>query len=44
MKILDFILNNKDYIEDFITRSTYHSNSIEGSTLIKKFISPLVDT
>lgn len=33
MKILDFILNNKDYIEDFITRSTYHSNGIEGSTL-----------
>lgn len=33
MKILDFILNNKDYIEDFVTRSTYHSNGIEGSTL-----------
>ena len=33
MKILEFILNNKEYIEDFITRSTYHSNAIEGSTL-----------
>ena len=33
MKILEFILNNKDYLEDLITRSTYHSNAIEGSTL-----------
>ena len=33
MRILEFILNNKEYIEDFITRSTYHSNAIEGSTL-----------
>ena len=33
MTILDFILNNKDYLEDLITRSTYHSNAIEGSTL-----------
>lgn len=33
MTILEFILNNKDYLEDFITRSTYHSNAIEGSTL-----------
>ena len=33
MRILEFILNNKQYIEDFITRSTYHSNAIEGSTL-----------
>ena len=33
MKILEFILNNKDYMEDLITRSTYHSNAIEGSTL-----------
>ncbi len=30
MKILDFILNNKEYLEDLITRSTY---PIEGSTL-----------
>ena len=33
MTILEFILNNKNYLEDLITRSTYHSNAIEGSTL-----------
>lgn len=33
MNVLEFILTNKDYIEDMITRSTYHSNAIEGSTL-----------
>lgn len=33
MDILNFILNNKNYLEDLITRSTYHSNAIEGSTL-----------
>ena len=33
MTILEFILNNKDYLEDLVTRSTYHSNAIEGSTL-----------
>ena len=33
MKILDFFIENKEYLEDFITRSTYHSNAIEGSTL-----------
>ena len=33
MKILEFILNNKDYLKDLITRSTYHSNAIEGNTL-----------
>ena len=33
MSILEFILNNKNYLEDLITRSTYHSNAIEGSTL-----------
>jgi len=26
-------LNNKNYLEDLITRSTYHSNAIEGNTL-----------
>ncbi len=31
--MINFILNNKEYLEDFITRSTYHSNAIEGSTL-----------
>lgn len=33
MKTLNFILGNKNYLEDLITRSTYHSNAIEGSTL-----------
>ena len=33
MNILEFILDYKEYLEDFITRSTYHSNAIEGSTL-----------
>ena len=33
MDILEFILSNKDYLEDLITRSTYHSNAIEGNTL-----------
>lgn len=33
MKILEFIFNNGEYLEDLITRSTYHSNAIEGSTL-----------
>lgn len=31
--VYDFMLENRDYFEDFITRSTYHSNAIEGSTL-----------
>lgn len=33
MNVFDFILGNKEYLEDLITRSTYHSNAIEGSTL-----------
>ena len=33
MQVLDFVLSNKDYLEDLITRSTYHSNAIEGNTL-----------
>ncbi len=33
MNILEFILTNEDYLKDLITRSTYHSNAIEGSTL-----------
>ena len=33
MTILEFVLSHKDYLEDLITRSTYHSNAIEGSTL-----------
>ena len=33
MDYLDFIKTNQNYFEDFITRSTYHTNTIEGSTL-----------
>lgn len=33
MSITEFIRNNKEYFEDFITRNTYHSNAIEGNTL-----------
>lgn len=33
MNLKDYIFNNQEYFEDFITRSTYHSNGIEGNTL-----------
>ena len=33
MNYINFIKTNQNYYEDFITRSTYHSNAIEGSTL-----------
>ena len=33
MAILEFILSHQEYLEDLITRNTYHSNAIEGSTL-----------
>lgn len=33
MNYLRFTMNNVYYYEDFITRFTYHSNAIEGSTL-----------
>lgn len=33
MKYLDFIKSNQNYFEDFMTRITYHTNAIEGSTL-----------
>lgn len=33
MDVVGFMRNNREYFEDFITRSTYHSNAIEGSTL-----------
>lgn len=33
MKILEVLQKSKNYFEDFISRSTYHSNAIEGSTL-----------
>lgn len=32
-KVVDFFRKNKEYFESFITRSTYHSNAIEGNTL-----------
>ena len=33
MDAVAFMRGNRAYFEDFITRSTYHSNAIEGSTL-----------
>lgn len=33
MNLIEFIKNNQNYLEDLITRSTYHSNAIEGNTL-----------
>lgn len=33
MNINELIRSNQDYFEDFITRSTYHTNAIEGNTL-----------
>lgn len=33
MSLIEFIKSNDKYFEDYITRSTYHSNGIEGSTL-----------
>ena len=33
MDILKTILENKEYLKDFITRSTYNSNAIEGNKL-----------
>ncbi len=32
-RITEFIRSNQQYFENFITRSTYHSNGIEGNTL-----------
>lgn len=33
MDPIAFMRGNREYFEDFVTRSTYHSNAIEGSTL-----------
>lgn len=33
MDVRKFIFDNQDYFEDFISRSTYHTNAIEGNTL-----------
>jgi len=33
MDVIGLMRSDRDYFEDFVTRSTYHSNAIEGSTL-----------
>ncbi|MDR0646420.1 MAG: Fic family protein [Elusimicrobiota bacterium] len=33
INIIELLKNNKNYFEDYITRSAYNSNAIEGSTL-----------
>ena len=33
MNTLEKHLANEEYLEDFVTRCTYHSNAIEGSSL-----------
>lgn len=33
MTVKDFIFQTRPYFEDWITRSVYHSNAIEGNTL-----------
>jgi Fic family protein len=33
INIVELLKNNRNYFEDYITRSTYNSNAIEGSTL-----------
>ena len=33
MDVIKFIREHRAYFEDFVTRSTYHSNAIEGNTL-----------
>lgn len=33
MEIIEIIKSNQTYFEDFITRTTHHSNGIEGNTL-----------
>ncbi|WP_289219963.1 Fic family protein [Ileibacterium valens] len=35
MNIVDILTDNRNYLEDFITRATYDSNALEGSTLTK---------
>lgn len=32
-RIISFLVSNEEYLKDLITRSTYHSNAIEGNTL-----------
>jgi Fic family protein len=33
ISLSDFLKTNKSYFEDYVTRNTYNSNAIEGSTL-----------
>lgn len=33
MDVIKFMREHRTYFEDFVTRSTYHSNAIEGNTL-----------
>ena len=33
MDVMEFMRDHQAYFEDYVTRSTYHSNAIEGSTL-----------
>lgn len=35
MNIVDILNTNQAYFEDFVTRATYHSNALEGSTLTR---------
>lgn len=35
MTIIETILGNQSYLEDFVTRTNYNSNALEGSTLTK---------
>lgn len=35
MNIVDILTDNRNYLEDFVTRATYDSNALEGSTLTK---------
>ena len=34
MNILKTILENEEYLKDFITRSTYNSNAIDGNIIL----------
>ena len=38
MNILKTILENEEYLKDFITRSTYNSNAIDGNKLTHIFL------
>jgi Fic family protein len=42
INIIELLKDNKDYFEDYITRSIYNSNAIEGSTLSYEHIYAIV--